>query len=116
MSEVKVIKNVIQGYIDGGVSGQSEQMKSAFHEKATMYYIADGEIQGGPIQGLFDAVDSIGVAADLTGKFADINVNETTATVRLELYNWSGARYTDQLSLLKIHGEWKIISKVYHQH
>jgi hypothetical protein len=36
--------------------------------------------------------------------------------VRLELDNWTGHRFTDMFTLLKVDGEWKIISKVFHLH
>ncbi len=40
----------------------------------------------------------------------------TVATVRLELDNWTGQRFTDLFTLLKIDGEWKIMNKVFHLH
>ncbi len=46
----------------------------------------------------------------------DIDVIETVATVRLELDNWTGNRFTDLFTLLKIDGEWKIMNKVFHAH
>jgi len=114
-SQHQAINEVIQRYIEGGKQGKSAIMKPAFHEQATMYFVASGNIHGGSIQGLFDAIDKAGPSPSLIGKIAAIDVNETTATVRIELYNWGGARYTDQMSLLKTNGAWKIISKVYHQ-
>jgi hypothetical protein len=47
---------------------------------------------------------------------ASIDLNGTVATARVELYNWSGHRFTDQFTLLKYEGEWKIISKVFYLH
>ena len=38
------------------------------------------------------------------------------ATVRLELENWTGYRFTDFFTLLKVDGEWKIMNKVFHLH
>ncbi len=114
-SQHQAISVVIQRYIEGGKRGKSSIMKPAFHEQATMYFVASDNIHGGSIQGLFDAIDKAGPSPSLIGKIGAIDVNETTATVRIELYNWGGVRYTDQMSLLKTNGEWKIISKVYHQ-
>jgi len=45
-----------------------------------------------------------------------VDIGETVATVRLELENWSGHRFTDMFTLLKVDGEWKIINKVFHLH
>lgn len=115
-SQHQAISEVIQRYIEGGKQGKSSLMKPAFHEQAKMYFVTNGNINGGPIQGLFDVIDKAGPSPRLIGKIGAIDVNDTTATVRIELYNWGGARYTDQMSLLKTNGEWKIINKVYHQH
>lgn len=40
----------------------------------------------------------------------------TVATVRLEMDNWTGHRFTDFFTLLKVDGEWKIMNKVFHLH
>ncbi|MBL8190933.1 MAG: nuclear transport factor 2 family protein [Acidobacteria bacterium] len=47
---------------------------------------------------------------------ASIELNATVATVRLELHNWSGHRFTDLFTLLITEGEWIIVSKVFHLH
>ena len=47
---------------------------------------------------------------------ASIDLVDTVATVRLELNNLSGYRYTDMFTLLKVDGEWKIMNKVFHLH
>lgn len=116
MTDTISIKKTIDLYIEGGIAGNSEILKKAFHDQATMFYINDGQLQGGAIQGLYDAVDTIGAAPNLKGHIDSIDINNTTATVRLELKDWAGANYTDQLSLLNLGGDWKIISKVYHEH
>ena len=45
-----------------------------------------------------------------------MDVVDSVATVRLELDNWNGSRYTDMFTLLKVDGEWKIMNKVFHLH
>ncbi len=37
-------------------------------------------------------------------------------TVRLELENLSGNRYTDLFTLLRVDGKWEIMNKVFHLH
>ncbi len=41
---------------------------------------------------------------------------DTVATIRLELDDWNGSRYTDMFTLLKVDGEWTIMNKVFHLH
>ncbi len=70
----------------------------------------------GPIQQLFAWNDDNGAATELQVRIASIDVVGTVATVRLELDNWTGYRYTDMFTLLKVDGEWKIMNKVFHLH
>ena len=110
------ISATIQKYIDGGIAGSSETMKPAFHEGATMYGYIGPDLFGGPIQGLFDWNDSNGPASDLKANIANIDIEGTIATARVELDNWTGRKFTDMFTLLKTDGEWKIISKVFYLH
>ena len=116
ISEYDEIAKTVQHYINGGKSGQSEEMKLAFHPDATIFGYVGPELFGGPIQMLFEWVDQNGPAAELQSRITAIDLIETVATVRLELENWSGHRFTDLFTLLKIDGEWKIFSKVFHTH
>jgi putative lumazine-binding protein len=114
MSEDEAIARTIQMYVDGGRSGQSTQMREAFHPDATIFGYAGDELFAGPIQKLFDWVDQNGPATELQSRIAAIDVASTIATVRLELENWSGRRFIDMFTLLKVDGQWKIISKVFY--
>ena len=116
LSDYDAIGRTMQHYIEGGKSGRSEEMKLAFHPDATIFGYTGPDLFGGPIQMLFDWVDQNGPAAELQGRITSIDLVESVATVRLELENWSGHRFTDLFTLLKIDGEWKIFSKVFHTH
>ena len=91
-------------------------MKPAFHDDATIFGYVGPDLFAGPIQALFDWIDQNGAATELQGRITSIDIIETVATVRLELENWSGRRFTDLFTLLKVGGEWKIMNKVFHLH
>ncbi len=116
VSEKDVIADVVQHYIDGGKSGKGDDMKPAFHEDATIFGYAGADLFAGPIQQLFSWVDENDPATGLQARIASVDVVDTVATVRLELDNWIGSRYTDMFTLLKVDGEWKIMNKVFHLH
>jgi hypothetical protein len=116
VSEHGVIAKAVQHYIDGAKSGSGDDMKPAFHKDATIFGHAGADLFGGPIQQLFDWSDQNGPATELQARIASIDVAKTVATVRLELSNLNGAQYTDMFTLLKVDGEWKIMSKVFHLH
>ncbi len=115
-SEHDVIAKVVQRYIDGARSGRGDDMKPAFHEDATIFGYVGADLLAGPIQKLFDWNDENGPATGLQARIADIDLIDTVATVRLELDNWTGHRFTDLFTLLKVDGEWKIMNKVFHLH
>ena len=116
VSEYDVITKVIQRYIDGAKSGKGEDMKPAFHKDATLFGYVGADLFAGPIQQLFTWNDENGPAKGLRAWVASIDLVDTVATVRLELENWTGHRFTDLFTLLKIDGEWKIMNKVFHLH
>jgi hypothetical protein len=116
LSEYDAITETVQNYINGGKSGRTADMKRAFHPDATIFGYIGPDLFAGPIQGLFDWNDQNGPATDLQGRITSIDIIETVATVRLELDNWTGHRFTDLFTLLKVDGEWKIMNKVFHLH
>ena len=116
VSEYDVIANVVQQYIDGARSGKGEDMRPAFHKDATIFGYVGPDLFAGPIQQLFDWNDENGPATGLQAQIASIDLIDTAATVRLELDDWTGLRFTDLFTLLKVDGQWKITSKVFHLH
>ncbi len=116
VNDQDVITKVIQHYIDGARSGKGDDMKPAFHEDATVFGYVGADLFAGPIQNLFAWNDDNGPATELEDRIASIDVIGTVATVRLELENWTGIRFTDLFTLLKVDGDWKIMNKVFHVH
>lgn len=116
VSEYDAIAATVQRYVEGGRTGRTDEMKAAFHPGATIYGYIGAELFGGPIQMLFDWNEQNGPATGLQSRLAAIDITGTIATARLELDNWTGHKFTDMFTLLKLDGEWKIISKVFYLH
>ena len=116
VQEYDAIAKVIQRYVDGGRSGKGADMKPAFHETATITGYIGPDLLASPIQGLFDWNDKNGPAAEMQTRLAKVDVEGNIATARLEIDNWTGHRFTDMFTLLKVGGEWKIVSKVFYLH
>ncbi len=116
VNDQDLIAKVVQHYIDGARSGKGDDMKPAFHEDATIFGYVGPDLFAGPIQILFAWNDDNGPATELEDRIASIDVTGTVATVRLELENWTGFRFTDLFTLLKVDGDWKIMNKVFHVH
>ena len=110
----KAIEEVIGKYIEAGRVADSSIMKPVFHENAQMSGPAEDGAFSGPIQALYDFVDSHGPATDLGMRIVNITISdERAASVVLQPDPWHGKNYTDHFHLLKIDGAWKIMSKIY---
>jgi len=116
VTDQNAITEIVQYYIDGAKSGKGDDMIPAFHKDATVFGYVGADLFAGPIQELFEWNDQNGPATELQARIASIDVVGTVATVRLELDNWTGYRYTDLFTLLRVDGEWKIMNKVFHLH
>jgi len=116
MSEDAAIRATIQHYLDGARLGKGDLMKPAFAQGATIFGYVGPDLFAGPIQGLFDWNDQNGPAKDIVSAITSIEVVETIAVARVESDNWTGHRFSDFFTLLKLDGQWKIMSKVFHLH
>ncbi len=116
VSDRDAITSVVEHYIAGARSGRGDDMKPAFHEDATIFGYIGTDLLAGPIQLLFDWNEENGPATELRARIASIDLVDTVATVRLELDDWTGHRFTDLFTLLRVDGEWKIMNKVFHLH
>ena len=55
-------------------------------------------------------------ATAMQARIASIEVVGTIASARVEIDDWTGHRFTDMFTLLKVGGQWKIMNKVFHMH
>jgi hypothetical protein len=116
VSDYDAIAKTIQHYINGAKSGRGDDMKPAFHRDATIFGYVGADLFAGPIQQLYSWNDENGPATELQARIVNIDIIGTVATVRLELENWTGHRFTDLFTLLKVDRKRKIMNKVFHLH
>ncbi len=112
----KAITDTVQHYLDGARSGKGDDMRPAFHEQATIHGYVGPDAFFGPIEGLFAWNDENGAAVDVETHVTILDLVETVAVVRVEADNWTGHRFTDFFTMLKVDGAWKIMNKVFHLH
>ena len=116
LGDYEAITKVVQHYLDGAKSGKGSEMKPAFHKDATIFGYVGPDLFAGPIQGLYDWNDNNGPATGIKSRISEIDIVGTIANVRLEIDNWTGSRFTDMFTLLKLDGKWQIMNKVFHLH
>ena len=112
----------MRAYNEGARTGKGAAMKPAFpmkpafHDDATICGHVGPDLFADPIQGLYDWNDKNGPATGLQSRSTSIDVVGTAASVRLDADNWTGHRFTDFFNLVKIDGQWKVLSKVFYLH
>ncbi len=112
----------MQSYINGVRLGSSAEMRSGFHEAATIFGYYPGGVMAHPIQALFDWIDKNGPSPELKTEFGEIDVRDSVASVQLEVRNISGALagtgvyMSDIFLLLRTDAGWKITQKAFHWH
>ncbi|RAI64812.1 nuclear transport factor 2 family protein [Pseudomonas fluorescens] len=118
VQEYNAIVEVLNKYNEGGKQAKSSIMKPAFSEQATIFGVdADNKLSGGPIQGLFDIIDSaFRPSPEAQGVIVNIDIVGTAASARIDTNDISGFCFTDFFNLLKVEGKWTVVSKIYHTH
>lgn len=112
----RAIAAVLDQYRAGAVSGRVADLKDAFHADAMIHGYVGPDLFAGPIHNFYEWHESNGPAPGLAMTIADIDIEGTIATARIEITDWTGHRFTDMFTLLKTGGQWKIISKVFYLH
>lgn len=118
VQDYQAIVAVLNQYNAGGAQADSSIMRPAFSSQATIFGV-DGEdkLTGGPIEGLFEIIDSaFRPSPQAQAAIVRVDIVGTAASARVDTDDISGFRFTDFFNLLKVQGEWSIVSKIYHTH
>ena len=110
------IRQLMHIYAKGARNGNNDTLRPIFHELATICGYVGPDLFAGPIEMFYDWHSENGPAADAQFDEPAIDMEGTTASVRIEIHNWTGHRFTDFFTLVKIDGHWQILSKVFYLH
>ncbi|PHV29476.1 hypothetical protein CSQ93_05255 [Janthinobacterium sp. BJB426] len=118
VQDYQAIVAVLNQYNAGGAQADSSIMRPAFSGQATIFGVdGDDKLTGGPIEGLFEIIDSaFRPSPQARAAIVRVDIVGTAASARVDTDDISGFRFTDFFNLLKVQGEWTIVSKIYHTH
>lgn len=116
-AELEAISNTIDLYVQGVRNGDVEMLRKAFHPKAMMYTMSANGPATIEIEGLYAFVSS-NDAPVKTGEphrcfISSIQHSGSAASVEMTEEAAFGNDYTNYFHLLKIDGNWTIVSKTY---
>jgi len=113
-TEEAAIRAALEHYLLGHATGDGAHHAMVFHDVANLYWIRDGElaartsadyIAGAPGEPAEDE-------AERRREITMVDVTGDAAVAKIVL-DYPDALLTDYMSLLKIDGEWKIVSKIF---
>ena len=96
------------------MSGDGARVEKAFHPSASMKYIdaASGEFKDVPIADYIARVKANTTKSDRKIEIVELNVEGNAANGKIKIETDKAILY-DYMNMLKINGEWKIVSKIF---
>ncbi|MBX2827264.1 MAG: nuclear transport factor 2 family protein [Flavobacteriaceae bacterium] len=113
-AEHQAVKKTLNYYLEGGTNNDFDTLKKAFHANATMKYIRDGAYTEVNAIEFFKGVMKPGPKQDRQTKILSLDVTGNAAHAKLEI-RYEKFSFLDYMNLLKVDGEWKIVSKIFHR-
>ena len=109
-SEEAAVKTCLENYM----SGDGNRMEKAFHPSATMKYIdfQSGEFKDVPIAEFIARVKSNTTKTERKIEVVSLNIEGTAAQAKIRIET-AQVIMNDYMNLLKVNGEWKIVSKIF---
>jgi len=110
-TDIQQIENTINQYFDGMITHNSKSFEKAFHPSASMKWMEKEYMEVNAVNALSEYVNSNEPVKTKT-KIVSLNIIGDAANAQLEL-EYETFYFIDFMHLLKIEGEWKIVSKTY---
>ncbi|WP_370086442.1 nuclear transport factor 2 family protein [Ekhidna sp.] len=112
--DYEAIAETVNYYLIGGTNNDFETLSKAFHSEANMTYLnADGYQQVNALE-FFKKGMKPGPAQNRKTRIVSIDATGHAAQAKLEI-EYDTFYFHDYMQLLKIDGEWKIISKTFYK-
>ena len=102
--------------LENYTSGDAARVEKAFHPSASMKYIdaKTGEFKDVPIADYIARVKANTAKPDRKIEIVSLNVEGTAAQAKIKIETGTAVLY-DYMNLLKVGGEWKIVSKIFNR-
>lgn len=105
----------LENYIKGHATGDAQHMRQAFHTEGNLIFVRDGKFTTRSFTDYIGGFNGKPAAdeANRTRSIESVDVAGNAAVAKIIL-DYPTTRFVDYMSLLKIDGEWKIVTKVFY--
>ncbi len=113
--EKDAVRVPLENYIKGHATGDGEYMRKAFHTEGNLIFIREGKFTTRSFAEYIAGFTGKPSAdeADRKRSIETIDVAGNAAVGKIVL-DYPTVRLVDYMSLLKINGEWKIVTKIFY--
>lgn len=112
-TDEELVVQTLNYYLDGGTTNDFQTLKKAFHTNATMKFIGGKGYKEVNALNFFGTNMKPGPKQNRQTKISYLQVSGAAAHAQL-IIDYPTSRITDFMNLLKIDGEWKIVSKIFY--
>jgi hypothetical protein len=107
-------EQAVRACLENYMSGEGDKVEKAFHPSATMKYIdaQNGEFKDVPIADYISRVKANTTKQDRKIEIVALNIEGNAANAKIKIETDKAILY-DYMNMLKVNGEWKIVSKIF---
>jgi hypothetical protein len=114
-SEKDAVRVPLENYIKGHETGEGEYMRKAFHTEGNLIFVREGNFMTRSFADYISGFSGKPAADEANRKrsIESIDVSGNAAVAKIVL-DYPTVKFVDYMSLLKIGGEWKIVTKIFY--
>jgi len=114
MAQNNTDEQAVRACLENYMSGEGDKVEKAFHPSATMKYIdaQNGEFKDVPIADYISRVKANTAKQDRKIEIVALNIEGNAANGKIKIETDKAILF-DYMNMLKVNGEWKIVSKIF---
>jgi Putative lumazine-binding len=115
-SDIAAVTEVVHAYYDGMLAGDEAKLARAFHPRACIVGNYEGELEWQTLEEFIaECKAGAGDSGSQRWQIDGLSLQGDTALVRLGA-QFGGEWFSDDLSMLRIDGVWRIVHKTWYVH
>lgn len=113
--ESDLVKIPLNNYLQGQSTGKAEFIRKAFHKDARIMAFRDGKLMNWDVEEFAKRFEGTSAKDEAQRKreIVSIDISGNAAIAKLSL-DYPTVKFIDYMALLKVDGEWKIVSKSFY--
>jgi hypothetical protein len=115
-ADVAAVIETVRAYYDGMLAGDEAKLTGAFHPRACIVGNEGGRLYWATVgEFVVDCQGAVAQAGPYEWRIDGLSLQGDTALVRLG-GQYAGVWYSDDLSMVRIDGAWRIVHKTFYPH